>query len=139
MYPLAGPEELDYDDKQGLHVDLWMEGPDKVREPDHITRLFLVEAILFLLSTGRASRNTMRLQRTYVILKMVDLVEEFEDVSTIISDCVNFLRRDEHGTAEGSSDALIEETYQLNKSKLSSVDIAESTTTTENNDFDNVD
>ena len=84
LYPLAGPEELDYDDKQGLPVDLWMEGPDKLREPDHITRLFLVEAILFLLSTGRASRNTMRLQRTYVILKIADLVEEMEDVSAVI-------------------------------------------------------
>ena len=84
LYPLAGPKELDYDDKQGLHVDLWMEGPDKLREPDHTTRLFLVEAILFLLSTGRASRNTMRLQRTYVILKIADLVEEMEDVSAVI-------------------------------------------------------
>ena len=145
LYPLAGPEELDYDDKQGLHVDLWMEGPDKVREPDHITRLFLIEAILFLLSTGRASRNTMRLQRTYVILKMADLVEEMEDVSAVICDCVNYLRRDEHDTAEGSSDALIEETYQL-KSKLSSADTSGHATAAtplpnddDEDDFDNVD
>jgi hypothetical protein len=86
LYPLAGPEALDLEDKQGLHVDLWMEGPDKVREPDHMTRLFLVESILLLLSTGRASRQTMRLQRTYVVLKMADLVEEQEDVSSLIYD-----------------------------------------------------
>ncbi len=141
LYPLAGPEELDYDDKQGLHVDLWMEGPDKLREPDHITRLFLVEAILFLLSTGRASRDTMRLQRSYVILKMADLVEEFEDVSAIVCDCVNYLRRDEQGTAEGSSDTLIEETYQLNAKVSSAADAVEPATQSipNDDDFDNVD
>ena len=143
LYPLAGPEELDYDDKQGLHVDLWMEGPYKLREPDHITRLFLVEAILFLLSTGRASRDAMRLQRTYVILKMADLVEEFEDVSAIICDCVNYLRRDEQGTAEGSSDTLIEETYQLNAKVSSAADAVDAATpptpTNDDDDFDNVD
>jgi Domain of unknown function (DUF383)/Domain of unknown function (DUF384) len=128
LYPLAGPEALDLDDKQGLHVDLWMEGPDKVREPDHMTRLLLVESILLLLSTGRASRHTMRLQRTYVILKMADLVEEQEDVSSLIYDCVNYLRRDEAGTAEGSSDALIEQMYSSSSVKVASVPETEPST-----------
>lgn len=112
LYPLAGPEELDVDEKQGLDPDLWLEGPDKKREPDHLTRMFLVESVLLLLSTGRASREKMRLDRTYVILKVADMVEEHEDVSELIYDCVNYLRRDEHGTAEGSSDQLVEKTYQ---------------------------
>jgi len=111
LYPLAGPEELDVDDKQGLDPDLWLEGPDKKREPDHATRLFLVEALLLLCASGRASRETLRLQRAYVILKWADMVEEHEDVSEQIFDCVNFLRRDEDGTQEGSSDKLVAEAY----------------------------
>jgi Domain of unknown function (DUF383)/Domain of unknown function (DUF384) len=144
LYPLAGPEALDLDDKQGLHVDLWIEGPDKVREPDHMTRLFLVESILLLLSTGRVSRQTMRLQRTYVILKMADLVEEQEDVSSLIYDCVNYLRRDEAGTTEGSSDALIEQTYSSSNVKVASVKESEPLSlhpeeSPEGVDFDTVD
>lgn len=111
LYPLAGPEELDVDDKKGLDPDLWLEGPDKQRETDHGTRLFLVEALLLLCATGRASRETLRLQRAYVILKWADMVEECEDVSEQIFECVNFLRRDEEGTTEGSSDKLVDEAY----------------------------
>lgn len=108
LYPLAGPEELDLDEKKGLDPDLWLEGPDKVREPDPTTRLFLVESILLLCASGRKSRETLRLERVYVILKWADMVEEKEEVSERINECVQFLRRDEEGTPEGSSDAMIE-------------------------------
>lgn len=111
LYPLAGPEELDVEEKKGLHPDLWLEGPDKVREPDHWTRLFLVESILVLCATGRASRERLRLDRVYVILKWADMVEEHEDVSEMINECVQYLRRDEEGTEEGSSDKLVADFY----------------------------
>jgi hypothetical protein len=112
LYPLAGPEELTVEEKQGLDPDLWLEGPDKKREPDHLTRLFLVESILLLCCTGRKSREKLRLDRCYVILKWADMVEEHEDVSERIYDCVNFLRRDEEGTEEGSSDKFVAEAYR---------------------------
>ena len=108
-YPLAGPEELDLDEKKGLDPDLWLEGPDKVREPDATTRLYLVEALLLLCASGRRSRETLRLARIYVILKWADMVEESEQVSERIDECVQFLRRDEEGTAEGSSDTMVAE------------------------------
>merc|ERR1719296_551083 len=73
-----------------------------------MTRLFLVEAILLLCATGRRSRETLRVQRTYVILKMADMVEETEDVSEKINECVQFLRRDEEGMEEGSSDFMVQ-------------------------------
>lgn len=111
LYPLAGPEALDMDEKQGLDPDIWLEGPDKVREPDHLTRLWLVEAILLLCMTGRKSRDTLRLARVYVILKLADMVEEQEDISERIYEIVNYLRRDEEGTPEGSSDQLVEQAY----------------------------
>ena len=109
LYPLAGPEELDVDEKRGLDPDLWLEGPDKVREPDHFARLYLTEAILLLCAAGRKSRESLRLSRVYVILKWADMVEEEEDVSERINECVQFLRRDEIGTFEGSSDQMVEE------------------------------
>jgi hypothetical protein len=119
LYPLAGPEQLDVDDKQGLDPDLWLEGPDKVREPDHYTRLFLVEAILLLCSSGRKAREKLRLDRTYVVLKWADMVEESEDVSEQINECVQYLRRDEEGTAEGSSDKFVEDAYKREPAKSS--------------------
>jgi hypothetical protein len=109
LYPLAGPEALDVDDKIGMDPDLWLEGPDKVRETDMSTRLFLVEAILLLCASGRNSRATIRLARTYVILKEADMVEEEESVSVAIEECVQYLRRDEDGTREGSSDKAVTE------------------------------
>lgn len=107
LYPLAGPEELDVEDKRGMDPDLWLEGPDKVREPDPHTRLLLVESILLLCASGRQSRQSLRLSRVYVILKWADMVEEEENVSERINECVQFLRRDEEGTAEGSSDETV--------------------------------
>lgn len=111
LYPLAGPEELEVEEKKGMDPDLWLEGPDKVREPDEHVRLLLVESILLLLSSGRKSRETLRLAKSYVILKIMDMSEESEGVSDKISDCVQFLRRDEEGTKEGSSDNFVEDAY----------------------------
>ena len=109
LYPLAGPEELDPDDKIGLDPDLWLEGPDKVREPDEVTRQCLVEALLLLLASGRRSREFIRNQKTYVILMMADMVEESEAVSEGINGCVQYLRRDEEGCEDGTSDRQVEE------------------------------
>jgi len=118
LYPLAGPEELDVDDKSGLDPDLWLEGPDKVREVDQVTRLLLVEALLLLCASGRRGREELRLQRVYVILKFADMVEECEEVNDRIEECVQFLRRDEEGTQDGSSDVFVEEAYTGSKKLL---------------------
>ena len=109
LYPLAGPEALDVDEKTGMDPDLWLQGPDKVREVDSSTRQYLVDAILLLCASGRKSRETIRLARTYVILKYADMVEEQESISERINECVQYLRRDEEGTAEGSSDQMVAE------------------------------
>jgi hypothetical protein len=113
LYPLAGPEELDLDEKQGMDPDLWLQGPDKNREVDGATRLHLVESLLLLCASGRKSRETLRLARTYVVLKYADMVEELEHVSEQINECVQYLRRDEEGMNEGSSDLMVEEATKL--------------------------
>lgn len=136
LYPLAGPEELDLDEKQGMDPDLWLQGPDKVREIDTTTRLHLVEAILLLCATGRKSRETLRLARSYVILKYCDMTEEDETVSERINECVQYLRRDEEGTEEGSSDRMVEEaTRKRLQLALPSTQIASKTAA----DYDDVD
>jgi len=137
LYPLAGPEELDVDEKRGMDPDLWLQGPDKVREPDHWTRILLVEAILLLCASGRKSRQRLRLERTYVILKLADMVEENEDVSERIDECVQFLRRDEEGTVEGSSDRMVEEA--LTKTRLALPVSCTARQVGANEDYDDVD
>lgn len=79
---------------------------NKIREIDTITRLTLVETLLILCTHGRKVRESLRSYGAYYILKNVDLQEDDEDVSNKISDCVQFLRRDEDGMPEGSSDAV---------------------------------
>ncbi len=111
LYPLAGPEELEVDEKRGMDPDLWLEGPDKIREVDDVTRVLLVEALLLLCAAGRKARESLRLQKTYTILKLLDMVEETEEVSERINEIVQFLRRDEEGTEEGSSDRFVENAY----------------------------
>ena len=111
LYPLAGPEELDVDEKRGLDPDLWLEGPDKERESDPLTRLYLVESLLLLCATGRKSRETIRLANTYVILKWADMVEDQEEISERINECVQYFRRDEQGMPEGSSDEFVEKAF----------------------------
>jgi hypothetical protein len=137
LHPLAGPEELDVDEKRGLDPDLWLEGPEKVREPDFLTRLYCVEAILLLCASGRASRKTLRLNRVYVILKWADMVEEQEEVSERINECVQFLRRDEEGTYEGSSDDVVDDV--LKGSLLALPASSSAAQVTSKADFDDVD
>jgi hypothetical protein len=92
LYPLAGPEELTMEEKRGLDPNLWLEGPDKVRESDHLTRLYLVEAILFLASSGRQAQEALRRERVPVVLKWAEMVEEQEDVSDKMAECLRLLQ-----------------------------------------------
>jgi hypothetical protein len=141
LYPLAGPEELDLDDKIGMDPDLWLSGPDKQRELDAATRMHVVESILLLCASGRKSRETLRLAKTYVILKYADMVEENESISEQINECVQYLRRDEEGTGEGSSDLRVEESTRqkvklLMPSSSTSIVVGGSSG---NDDYDEVD
>ncbi|GKY95742.1 hypothetical protein MPSEU_000535000 [Mayamaea pseudoterrestris] len=95
LYPLAGPEDLDEDEKQNLNPDLWLTGPSKQRETDYLTRLFLVQALLMLCKAGRQARKEMNRVKTSVILKWAGMVEEHEDVSEVIEQCMEYLARDQ--------------------------------------------
>ena len=145
LMPLMGPEELTFDDKKGMDPDLWLDGPDQVRDIDEITRLYCVEGVLALLATGRASRKTIRMAKTYTVLKTCDLAEPSEEVSEKISECVNFLRRDEEGSKEGSSDRQVygeEEEEEQDRKKIAGLLEASPSATIappSDEDFDGVD
>jgi hypothetical protein len=111
LLPLCGPEELSIDEKVGLDPDYWLMGPNRVREPDAYVRLYVVEALLLLLASGRRARDTLRERRAYVIVKLADMVEVDESVTERLLECVQYLRRDEDGTEEGSSDRRAYEAY----------------------------
>ena len=81
LYPLSGPEEIsDEDDRLLLDPILYSLGPDKIRERDVQTRLYIVETLLLLCASGRQVREILRSKGAYVILKYADLVEEEEDI-----------------------------------------------------------
>jgi hypothetical protein len=107
-YPLCGPEGFELDDKQGMDISWWIEGEQKVREEDAGTRQMLVEAILLLCAHGRRAREIMRKKKVYEVIKVMDLSEESEEISEKISECVNFLMRDEEGTPERPLAMMIE-------------------------------
>lgn len=90
----------------------------------------LVETLLGLCASGRRNREYMRSKQTYPILKMLDLVEESEQVSEKISDCVNYVRRDEEGK-DGEVDKVIKENMEKVKQVIKPLD--------ETVSYDNVD
>ena len=147
LLTLAGPEELSIDEKVGLDPDYWLLGPQKVREPDSLVRLYVTEALLLLLASGRRARETLRERRTYVIIKLADMVEENEEVSERMLECVQYLRRDEDGTEEGSSDKRAYEKYakgllESNAAKnkgLKALPMSTSCDAGEEEDYDNID
>ncbi|OEU08182.1 hypothetical protein FRACYDRAFT_271785 [Fragilariopsis cylindrus CCMP1102] len=89
-----GPESLELNEKVNMDPDLWLQGPDQIRDLDSITRLYCVESILTLLATGRNSRQFMTVHQTYIVLKKCDAIEENEVVSDRIGECITLLRRD---------------------------------------------
>merc|ERR1712238_134267 len=99
---------------------------DQQRDLDSLTRLYCVEAILALLASGRQNRKHIRKAQTYTVLKQCDMVEDNEQVSDRIQECVNFLRRDEEGAYEGSSD------HQIYQSTIDNNDATNDTTTIDN-------
>merc|ERR1712166_251692 len=115
LLPLMGPESLTLEEKVNMDPDLWLQGPDQIRDLDSTTRLYCVESILTLLATGRNSRQFMTSNQTYIVLKKCDAIEENEAVSDRIQECITLLRRDndiniqEGGSNTNENDADNEE------------------------------
>ena len=85
-----------------------------------------------------AESSVLRTHRTYVVVKIADMVEENEEVGEKFSECVQFLRRDEEGADEGSSDRMVDITWKKNFLDSSSTPLLKYGTSLEE-DFDDVD
>merc|ERR1719215_2262683 len=98
-----------------MDPDLWLQGPDQIRDLDSITRLYCVESILTLLATGRNSRQFMTSNQTYIVLKKCDAIEDNELVSDRIGECITLLRRDHDiNIQEGGSSTNENDTNENN-------------------------
>uniref|UniRef100_H3GFD9 Protein HGH1 homolog n=1 Tax=Phytophthora ramorum TaxID=164328 RepID=H3GFD9_PHYRM len=96
MYLLAGPEELDEDDKMGMNPIVYSQGNKKKREKDRLVRLAAVDCLL-LLCTTRNGRKELRRKKVYPIIREAHLVEPDEEIGDQIYKLVDFLIRDEEG------------------------------------------
>lgn len=106
LWPLCGPDQLSPEDRDGL--DPWLlskidEKDDTVREPDTQTRKTILDA-LRLLCSEKPSRQFLRRNRAYPIVRDLDAVEDDAEVAEIAFSIVNFLARDEQ---EGDNEDII--------------------------------
>ncbi|CAI5714348.1 unnamed protein product [Hyaloperonospora brassicae] len=96
MVLLAGPEELDEDDKMGMNPVVYSQGTRKKREHDRLVRLAAVDCLL-LLCTTRNGRKELRRKKVYPIIRDAHLVEPDDEIGDQIYKLVDFLIRDEDG------------------------------------------
>ncbi|KAG1685007.1 hypothetical protein DVH05_010749 [Phytophthora capsici] len=96
MVLLAGPEELDADDKLGMNPVVYSQGDKKKREHDRLVRLAAVDCLL-LLCTTRNGRKELRRKKVYPIIRNAHLEEGDEKIGDQIYKLVDFLIRDEEG------------------------------------------
>jgi len=92
LYPLRGPEILDDDDMQGMHSSLHnvIINSNKARESDREVRKTLVE-ILVLLSGIKESREVLRKQKAYPIIREAEKPEGDEEIVTTMHNFVQLL------------------------------------------------
>uniref|UniRef100_A0AAV1TCT0 Protein HGH1 homolog n=1 Tax=Peronospora matthiolae TaxID=2874970 RepID=A0AAV1TCT0_9STRA len=96
MVLLAGPEELDEDDKMGMNPVVYSQGAKKKREHDRLVRLAAVDCLL-LLCTTQNGRKVLRRKKVYPIIRNAHLEEPDDEIGDQIYKLVDFLIRDEDG------------------------------------------
>ncbi|XP_038654616.1 protein HGH1 homolog [Scyliorhinus canicula] len=94
LLPLAGPDELNEDEMEGLPEDLQYLPEDKQREKDPDIRKMLLEAINLLCAT-RTGRKTVKEKNAYVILREFHKWEKEPDVDAVCQKLIEVLISDE--------------------------------------------
>ncbi|KAI8873988.1 DUF383-domain-containing protein [Ramicandelaber brevisporus] len=95
MLPLmAGSDEFDDEDTDGMPDECQLLPEDKQRERDPSLRELLLETILLLTST-RWGREYMRKYKVYPVIREMHKIEPKEDVKEVAERIVNMLERDE--------------------------------------------
>lgn len=96
QYLLIGPEELEIQDREGMHPSVYRLGTKKKREQDSQVRAAAIECLL-LLCTTRNGRKDLRKKNVYIVIRNAHLAETDEEISEQIYKLVDLLIRDEEG------------------------------------------
>ncbi|TPX41202.1 hypothetical protein SeMB42_g05678 [Synchytrium endobioticum] len=99
LLPLAGPDEYDDEEMEGMPPELQLLEDAKKREPDAKLRLVLVESLLWLCA-HRAGREWLRKNKAYPVLKRLHLWEKDSAVQEGIEKTVDLLMREESALEE---------------------------------------
>lgn len=94
LLPLAGNEELEDEETEGMLSDLQFLPPEKKRDSDPEILVTHLETLL-LLTTGREGRELMRRVKVYPIIRECDLHVDSEQVHEACNRLVQVLLRDE--------------------------------------------
>ena len=96
LLPLAGNEEFDGEDSEGMLDELQLLPPDKEREVDDDVVSTHLETLM-LLTAMREGRDKLRDVKVYPIIRELHLRRDAENVSEGCVRLVNVLMRDEEG------------------------------------------
>lgn len=96
LLPLAGNEEFDAEDSEGMLDELQLLPPDKEREVDDEIIATHLETLM-LLTAERDGRDKLRAVKVYPIIRELHLKREAENISEGCVRLVNVLMRDEAG------------------------------------------
>ncbi|KAK5070141.1 Protein hgh1 [Lithohypha guttulata] len=105
LLPLAGNEEFDAEDSDGMLVELQLLPPDKEREGDDEIVATHLETLL-LLGTEKNGRDVMRKVKVYPIVRELHLKREAEGIQEGCVRLVNVLMRDEGGEEEQKHNSI---------------------------------
>ena len=105
LLPLAGPEEIDVDDMDGMPSELQFLEETKKRERDPYLRSQLLEALILIGST-RHGRDYMRSKKVYPIIREMHLAEADEQVAVTADTLVQLLMRDEEQVLDADGNPI---------------------------------
>ncbi|KAL1952835.1 hypothetical protein VTO42DRAFT_4107 [Malbranchea cinnamomea] len=105
LLPIAGPEELDPEDMEGMLPDLQLLPPDKKRDSDIDIIVTHLETLL-LLCTTREGREKMRAVKVYPLIRECDLALQNDKVTEACIRLVQMLMRGEPEDAEAEAEAM---------------------------------
>ena len=116
MLPLAGNEEFDAEDGEGMLAELQLLPPDKEREVDDEIIATHLETLL-LLTTERESRDRLRAVKVYPVVRELHLKREAEGIQEGCVRLVNVLMRDEDNDAGSVQDVrkveVVDDDYRV--------------------------
>mmetsp|Transcript_9046 Transcript_9046/g.13594 ORF Transcript_9046/g.13594 Transcript_9046/m.13594 type:complete len:383 (-) Transcript_9046:52-1200(-) len=119
LLPLVVNTPFTEQEKQGMDPILWMQGEEKIVEPELDIQKMLLECII-LLCQKRAMRDILRQKKAYYVVRNLDYAQDDSDISDTIYEIVNLLMGNEeplNDTAVSGSSKPTNDTAMSGSSK----------------------